>query len=170
MSLKHNPLIVIKLLSICVLILEKSPGLLLFAENLCRICCISFQYQVNLQTNWSLMTKIQIYLGSLHCYKVCKLFTQCDWFEHWWPTSNPEKKPPKTCSIISSITLLTSKANFDNFNLFSTHPSSKMKLPIPVESQNCIKVARRAVKEVFTILEGVGVTNLNQPYKNHTHK
>ena len=46
-----------------------------------------------------------------------------------------------------------------------THPSSQVKLPVPVESENCIKITRRAVKKVFTILERVGVANLDQSWK-----
>ena len=43
-----------------------------------------------------------------------------------------------------------------------SHPGGQVELAIPVEAEDCVKVARGAVKEVFPLLQGVGVTDLLQ--------
>ena len=43
-----------------------------------------------------------------------------------------------------------------------SHPSRQVELPVSVEAQDGVKVARGAVKKVFPLLQGVRVTNLLQ--------
>ena len=45
-----------------------------------------------------------------------------------------------------------------------------MKLPVSVKSENCIKIAWRAIKKVFSLLKGVGVAYLEQACKTYTNK
>ena len=47
-----------------------------------------------------------------------------------------------------------------------THPGWEVELAIAVEAQDGVKVTRRPVKEVFSVLQGVGVTDLLQTYNN----
>ena len=43
-----------------------------------------------------------------------------------------------------------------------THPGWEVELAIAVETQDGVKVTRGPVKEVFSVLQGVGVTDLLQ--------
>ena len=47
-----------------------------------------------------------------------------------------------------------------------THPGWEVELAIAVEAQDGVKVTRGPVKEVFSVLQGVGVTDLLQTYNN----
>ena len=43
-----------------------------------------------------------------------------------------------------------------------SHPSRQVELPISVEAQDGVKVARGAIKKIFPLFQGVRVTNLLQ--------